>query len=91
MFSIPDSLDVSAAAALGVPYKTAWWSSSSSAACARGRRARAGRRDATGTACIDVGRMLGAEVFATAPADKLDKVRTLGAEALEYGDAAIQS
>ena len=26
VFAIPDSLDTAAAAALGVPYGTAWWS-----------------------------------------------------------------
>lgn len=91
VFSIPDSLDVSAAAALGVPYKTAWWSIVELGGLREGQTLLVqGAATATGTACIDVGRTLGARVFATAPADKLDKVRTLGAEALEYGDAAIQ-
>jgi NADPH:quinone reductase len=91
VFSIPDSLDAAPAAALGVPYKTAWWSVVELGGLREGQTLLVqGAATATGTACIDVGRMVGAKVFATAPGDKLDRVRELGAEALEYGDPTVQ-
>jgi NADPH:quinone reductase-like Zn-dependent oxidoreductase len=91
VFSIPDSLDVARAAALGVPYKTAWWSLVELGGLREGQTLLVqGAATATGAACIDIGRMIGANVFATAPADKLDKVREVGAEALEYGDPIVQ-
>jgi NADPH:quinone reductase-like Zn-dependent oxidoreductase len=49
-----------------------------------------GASTATGQASIDIGRSLGAKVYATSRADKLDKVRALGAEALEYGDPEVR-
>src|SRR2546422_11642126 len=45
---------------------------------------------ATGQASVDFGPSLGAKVYATSRADKLDKVRALGAEALEYGDPKVR-
>ena len=91
VFPIPDSLEASAAAALGVPYRTAWWSIVELGGLREGQTLLVqGAATATGTACIDVGRAVGAKVVATARADKLDKVRGLGAEALEYGDPATQ-
>jgi NADPH:quinone reductase-like Zn-dependent oxidoreductase len=44
---------------------------------------------ATGQACVDVGRALGARVFATSSAGKLDRVAALGAEALAYDDPRV--
>jgi NADPH:quinone reductase-like Zn-dependent oxidoreductase len=91
VYSIPDSIEASAAAALGVPYRTAWWSVVELGGLREGQILLVqSAATSTGMACIDVGRMVGATVFATAPANKLDKVRALGAEALEYGDPAIQ-
>ena len=91
VFSIPASLEAAAAAALGVPYRTAWWSIVELGGLREGQTLFVqGAATATGTACIDVGRMVGARVFATAPTEKLDKVRALGAEGLVYGDPAIQ-
>lgn len=86
---IPDSLAASTAAALGVAYKTAW------AALADG-----GLQDGdtllvqagssgTGQAAIDIGRHLGAKVYATASVSKHDRTRELGAEPLAYDDDRI--
>jgi NADPH:quinone reductase-like Zn-dependent oxidoreductase len=91
VFLIPDSLDATHAAALGVPYKTAWWSLVDLGGLKEGQTLLVqGAATATGQACADVGRMLGAKVYVTTRAEKLDKVRALGAEAYEYGDPRIR-
>jgi NADPH:quinone reductase-like Zn-dependent oxidoreductase len=86
---IPDSLDSVRAAALGVAYKTAW------AALADGGLQRGDTllvqagSSGTGQAAIDIGRHLGATVFATAGGSKLERLRELGAEPLAYDDERI--
>jgi NADPH:quinone reductase-like Zn-dependent oxidoreductase len=86
---IPDSLDSGRAAALGVAYKTAW-ASLADGGVQRGDRllVQAGS-SGTGQAAIDVGRHLGATVFATASESKHDRLRELGAEPLAYDDDRI--
>jgi NADPH2:quinone reductase len=86
---IPDSLEVDRAAALGVTYKTAW------AALSDGQLqsgevllVQAGS-SGTGQAAIDIGRYLGAKVYATAGSGKHDRLRELGAEPLAYDDERI--
>jgi NADPH:quinone reductase-like Zn-dependent oxidoreductase len=86
---IPDSLEVDRAAALGVTYKTAW------AALSDGQLqsgevllVQAGS-SGTGQAAIDIGRYLGAKVYATAGGGKHDRLRELGAEPLAYDDERI--
>jgi NADPH:quinone reductase-like Zn-dependent oxidoreductase len=91
VFAIPDSLNAAAAAALGAPYMTAWWS----IVYLGGLKERdtllvQGAPTATGQASVDIGVALGAKVYATAPAGKLDAVRALGAEAFAYGDANVR-
>ena len=91
VFAIPDSLDTAAAAALGVPYKTAWWALVDMGGLKKGDTLLVqGAATATGQASVDIGRSLGAKVYATSQAAKLDKVRALGAEALEYGDPKVR-
>src|SRR5207253_10812419 len=91
VFAIPDSLDFAAAAALGVPYRTAWWSLVELAGLKEGDTLLVqGASTATGQASVDIGLSLGAKVYATSRAEKLDKVRALGAEALEYGDPKVR-
>jgi NADPH:quinone reductase len=86
---IPDALDASRAAGLGVAYKTAW-ASLSDAGLQKGERllVQAGS-SGTGQAAIDVGRHLGAEVYATAGRSKHDRLREAGAEPLAYDDEKI--
>jgi NADPH:quinone reductase-like Zn-dependent oxidoreductase len=86
---IPDSLESARAAALGVAYKTAW------AALADGELkagdtvlVQAGS-SGTGQAAVDIGRHLGAKVYATASSSKHDRLRELGAEPLAYDDERI--
>src|SRR6266498_1033050 len=86
VFAIPDSLETAAAAALGVPYKTAWWALVDMGGLKKGDTLLVqGASTATGQASVDIGRSLGAKVYATSRADKLDKVRALGAEPLASG------
>src|SRR5215204_4627820 len=84
---IPDSLDSVRAAGLGVAYKTAW-------AALEDGELKAGEillvqagSSGTGQAAIDIGRHLGANVYATASRSK--PLRELGAEPLAYDDQRI--
>lgn len=90
VFPIPDSVSAAAAAAIGVPYRTAWWALVDVGRLAEGDTllVQAGS-SATGQACVDIGHALGATVFATASARKLDRVAALGATALAYDDPRI--
>jgi NADPH:quinone reductase-like Zn-dependent oxidoreductase len=92
VWPIPDSLDSATAAALGVAYRTAWWSVVELGGLKEGdtllvQAASSG----TGQAAVDIGRALGARVVATAGQGKLDQVRELGAEAVPYGDESLRS
>jgi NADPH:quinone reductase-like Zn-dependent oxidoreductase len=86
---LPDSVDFERAAGLGVAYKTAW-ASLADAELKSGEKllVQAGS-SGTGQAAIDIGRYLGAEVYATAGSSKLDRIRELGAEPLAYEDERI--
>ena len=86
---IPDSLDAPRAAGLGVAYKTSW-ASLADAGLQKGERlfVQAGS-SGTGQAAVDIGRHLGAEIFATAGRSKHDRLRELGAEPLAYDDEKI--
>jgi NADPH2:quinone reductase len=91
VFPIPDELEASLAAALGVPYKTAWWSLVDLGGLEEGQTLLVqGVATSTGQACVDVGVVLGAKVYATTRAEKLDKARALGVEAFEYGDPRVR-
>lgn len=91
VFAIPDSLGAADAAALGAPYMTAWWSIVDLGGLTEGDTLLVqGAPTATGQASVDIGVALGAEVYATAPAGKLDAVRAPGAQAFAYGDPAVR-
>ena len=91
VFAIPDALDAATAAALGVAYKTAWFAVVDMAGLKQGDTLLVqGGSTGTGQAAVDIGLSLGAKVFATSRAEKLDRVRALGAEALEYGDPKLR-
>jgi len=87
---IPDSLETARAAGLGVAYKTAW-ASLTDGELQRGDTllVQAGS-SGTGQAAIDIGRHLGATVYATASDAKHDRLRALGAEPLAYDDERIE-
>jgi NADPH:quinone reductase-like Zn-dependent oxidoreductase len=88
---IPDSLDAARASGLGVAYKTAW-ACLADAELAKGEilLVQAGS-SGTGQAAIDIGRYLGATVYATASPPKHARIRDLGAEPLAYDDEKIVS
>lgn len=89
-WAIPDSLSAATAAAIGVPYRTAWWAIVELAGLAEGARLLVqAASSVTGQASVDIGRALGATVFATASAGKLDRVAALGAEAFAYDDPRV--
>jgi NADPH2:quinone reductase len=91
VFAIPDSLDAAAATAIGVPYPTAWWSLVDLGGLKEGDTLLVqGAATATGQASVDIGRSLGAKVYATSRPEKLDQVRALGAEPLAYGDPKVR-
>jgi NADPH:quinone reductase len=92
IWPIPDSLDAPTAAALGVPYRTAWWSVVDLGGLKEGDTLLVqAASSATGQASVDIGKALGAgRVVGTASSSKLDKVRALGAEAFPYGDPALR-
>jgi NADPH:quinone reductase-like Zn-dependent oxidoreductase len=87
---LPGGLSAETAAALGVPYRTAWWAVVDLAELTRGDRllVQAGS-SGTGQAAIQIGLALGAEVYATASASKHERVRELGAEPLAYDDERL--
>jgi len=89
VYSIPDTLDVAEAAALGVTYRTAWAALEAGGLEAGGTLLVQAGSSGTGQACIDIGRSFGAKVYATASDDKLDRLRDLSAEPLAYNDPRI--
>jgi NADPH:quinone reductase-like Zn-dependent oxidoreductase len=90
VWPLPGGLSAETAAALGVPYRTAWWAVVDLAELTRGDRllVQAGS-SGTGQAAIQIGLALGAEVYATASASKHERVRELGAEPLAYDDERL--
>jgi NADPH:quinone reductase len=85
VWPLPAEVDDATAAALGTPYKTAWWALLDVAALRAGETlfVQAGS-SGTGQACIDLGRMVGARVLATAPEPKHTHLREYGAEPFVY-------
>jgi NADPH:quinone reductase-like Zn-dependent oxidoreductase len=82
---LPDGVDAPVAAAFATPYRTAWWGLVGRAGLEQGETLLVqGGASSTGQAAIDVGRWLGATVYATASEDR--RLRELGAEPLAYDD-----
>jgi NADPH:quinone reductase-like Zn-dependent oxidoreductase len=86
---IPDSLDFARAAGLGVVYQTAWAALADAQLKAGETLLVQAGSSGTGQAAIDLGRHLGAEIYATAGSSKHDRLRELGAEPLAYDDERI--
>lgn len=89
-FPVPETIDAITTAALGVPYRTAWWAVVELAGLASGETllVQAGS-SGTGQAAVQIGRALGATVYATAGVAKHDRIRALGAEPLAYDDERL--
>lgn len=90
VWPIADGIDAAHAAALGVAYKTAWGSLADGELKPGDTLLVQAGSSGTGQAAIDIGRHLGATVYATASASKHDRVRELGAEPLAYDDPRIE-
>ncbi len=86
---IPDSVDFARAAGLGVVYQTAWAALADAELKAGETLLVQAGSSGTGQAAIDIGRHLGAEIYATAGSSKHDRLRELGAEPLAYDDERI--
>ncbi len=90
LYALPEGVETSVAASLPTPYRTAWWG-----VVGRGELAAGGTlfvqggASSTGQAAIDIGRSLGATVYATASEAKHDRLRELGAEPLAYDDPRV--
>jgi NADPH:quinone reductase-like Zn-dependent oxidoreductase len=90
VFRLPDGVDAAVAAAFATPYRAAWWGLVERAGLEKGETLLVqGGASSTGQAAIDIGSWFGAHVYATAGTEKHDRLRELGAEALEYDDARV--
>jgi NADPH:quinone reductase-like Zn-dependent oxidoreductase len=90
VFALPEGVDFVVAAAFPVPYKTAWWAVVGRAELAGGETLLVqGGGSSTGQAAIDIGRSLGATVYATASERKHGRLKELGAEPLGYDDPRV--
>jgi NADPH:quinone reductase-like Zn-dependent oxidoreductase len=90
VYPLPDGIDASVAASVPTPYRTAWWGVVGRGELAQGQTLLVqGGASSTGQAAIDIGRSLGATVYATASEAKHDRVRELGAEPLAYDDPRV--
>src|SRR5919109_192902 len=74
---------------LGAAYKTAWAALADAELEAGETLLVQAGSSGTGQAAIDIGRHLGADVYATASFSKHDRLRELGAEPLAYDDERI--
>jgi NADPH:quinone reductase-like Zn-dependent oxidoreductase len=90
VYALPEGVDAAVAASLPTPYRTAWWGVVGRGELASGQTLLVqGGASSTGQAAIDIGRSLGATVYATASPEKHERVRELGAEPLAYDDARL--
>lgn len=90
VWPIPEALEPDAAAALGVPYRAAWWAIVNVGGLREGDTLLVqAASSATGQAAVDIGHAVGAIVYATASEGKLERVRALGAEPLAYDDVRL--
>lgn len=90
VWPLPDSVPADVAAAFATPYRAAWWALAGVAGLEQGETLLVqGGASSTGQACADLGRALGATVYATASEPKHGRLRELGAEPLAYDDPRL--
>jgi NADPH:quinone reductase-like Zn-dependent oxidoreductase len=88
--ALPDVVDSRVGAAFPVPYRAAWWGVVEKADLRSGETLLVqGGASSTGQAAIDLGRFLGAAVYATASATKAARLEQLGAIPLDYDDERL--
>jgi NADPH:quinone reductase-like Zn-dependent oxidoreductase len=91
VYPLPDAVETAVAASLPTPYKTAWWGVVGRGELTQGQTLLVqGGASSTGQAAIDIGRSLGATVYATASPATHERVRELGAEPLDYDDPRVE-
>lgn len=87
VFARPDGVEASVAASFPTPYNVAWWGLVDRGGLESGATLLVqGGTSSTGQAAIDIGRSLGATVYATGSTGKHERLRDLGAEPLAYDD-----
>jgi NADPH:quinone reductase-like Zn-dependent oxidoreductase len=90
VYALPEGADPALAAALPTPYRTAWWGVVGRGELTGGKTLLVqGGSSSTGQAAIDIGRSLGANVFATASHGAHGRLRDLGALPLAYDDPRL--
>ncbi len=91
VWPLPEAVSTETAAALGAPYRTAWWAIVTLGELASGDTllVQAGS-SGTGQAAIQIGLALGASVYATASPSKHERVRALGAVPFAYDDDRLR-
>jgi NADPH:quinone reductase-like Zn-dependent oxidoreductase len=87
---LAEGVEPGVAAAFTTPYRTAWWGLVERAGLEEGETLLVqGGASSTGQAAIDVGRRLGATVYATGREERHGRLRELGAEPLAYDDERL--
>jgi NADPH:quinone reductase-like Zn-dependent oxidoreductase len=90
VFPLPEGVDAAVAAALPTPYNAAWWAVVDRGGLENGATLLVqGGTSSTGQAAIDIGRALGATVYATGDPRKHERLRELGAEPFPYDDERL--
>jgi NADPH:quinone reductase-like Zn-dependent oxidoreductase len=90
VYALPEGVGAAVAASMPTPYRVAWWGVVGRGELAEGKTLFVqGGASSTGQAAIDIGRSLGARVFATASEEQRERVRELGAEPLAYDDPRV--
>jgi NADPH:quinone reductase-like Zn-dependent oxidoreductase len=91
VFPLPDGVEPAVAASLPTPYRVAWWGVVDRGELGSGGTLLVqGGSSATGQAAIDIGRAVGATVYATGSPDSHGRIRELGAEPLGYDDERLE-
>jgi NADPH:quinone reductase len=90
VYALPEGVGAAVAASMPTPYRVAWWGVVGRGELSDGKTLFVqGGASSTGQAAIDIGRSLGARVFATASEEQRERVRELGAEPLAYDDPRV--
>lgn len=91
VFPLPDGVQPAVAATVPTPYRVAWWGVVDRGELGSGGTLLVqGGSSSTGQAAIDIGRAVGATVYATASPDSHERIRELGAEPLGYDDESLE-
>jgi NADPH:quinone reductase-like Zn-dependent oxidoreductase len=91
VFPLPHGVEPAVAASLPTPYRVAWWGVVDRGELGSGGTLLVqGGSSSTGQAAIDIGRAVGATVYATGSPDSHERIRALGAEPLAYDDERLE-